>query len=44
MAQAIRACGGTQLRYTEYPGVGHESWLLAFEEPELLSWLFSHKK
>lgn len=44
MAQAIRACGGMQLRYTEYPGVGHESWLLAFEEPELLSWLFSHKK
>ena len=41
MAAAIRAAGGTQLRYTEYPHTGHESWLTAYQEPELLPWLFS---
>ncbi|HJT73724.1 MAG TPA: PHB depolymerase family esterase, partial [Chitinophaga sp.] len=32
------------LKYSEYPGVGHNSWDNAFAEPELLPWLFSHKK
>lgn len=31
------------VRYTEYPGVGHDSWRNAFKEPELLSWLFSQR-
>jgi predicted peptidase len=31
-------------RYTEYPGVGHDSWTRAFKEPELLSWLLKNKK
>lgn len=32
------------VRYTEYPGVGHDSWNNAFKEPELLSWLLENKK
>lgn len=32
------------VKYTEYPGVGHNSWDNAFAEPTLLPWLFSHKK
>ena len=32
------------LRYTEYPEVKHNSWDRAFAEPDLLPWLFSHKK
>jgi len=32
------------VKYTEYPGVGHNSWDNAFAEPNLLPWLFSHKK
>ncbi|MBW8685073.1 carboxylesterase family protein [Chitinophaga rhizophila] len=32
------------VKYTEYPGVGHNSWDNAFAEPQLLPWLFSHKK
>lgn len=31
------------VKYTEYPGVGHNSWDNAFAEPELLPWLFSHQ-
>ena len=32
------------VRYTEYPGVFHNSWINALAEPELLSWLFSKMK
>ncbi|ASZ14298.1 dienelactone hydrolase family protein [Chitinophaga pendula] len=32
------------VKYTEYPGVGHNSWDNAFAEPDLLPWLWSHKK
>lgn len=32
------------IRYTEYARVGHNSWHRAFQEEELFSWLFSHKK
>ncbi|GEP96540.1 carboxylesterase family protein [Chitinophaga cymbidii] len=31
------------VKYTEYPGVGHNSWENAFAEPQLLPWLFSHE-
>lgn len=34
---------GANVLYTEYPGVGHNSWDNAFAEPDFLSWLFSHK-
>ena len=43
MMAAIRGAGGHP-RYTEYPGVGHNSYVKAFEEPELLPWLFSQKR
>ena len=32
-----------RVKYTEYPGVGHNSWDNAFAEPELLPWLFTNK-
>lgn len=35
---------GGKAKYTEYPGVNHDSWNNAFAEPGLLDWLFSHKK
>ena len=31
-------------KYTEYPGVGHNSWDYAYKEPGLLSWFLSHKR
>ena len=43
MIQAIRAAGGKP-KYTEYPGVGHNSWDAAFKDPEMLKWLFSHRR
>ncbi len=32
------------VQYTEYPGVKHNSWVNAFQEKELLPWLFSKSK
>jgi predicted peptidase len=40
MNRALKAAGG-DVRYTEYPGVGHDSWDKAYAEPELMSWLLS---
>mgnify|MGYP003042745639 CR=1 FL=1 len=35
---------GSDVRYSEYPGVHHDSWNNAFAEPDLLSWLFGKSK
>jgi predicted peptidase len=43
MIENLEQVGGNP-RYTEYPGVGHNSWDRAYAEAELLSWLFSHKR
>jgi predicted peptidase len=33
-----------KVRYTEYPGINHNSWDYAFREPDLFKWLFSQKR
>jgi len=33
-----------EVKYSEYPGVNHNSWDNAFAEPEYLSWMLKHKK
>jgi predicted peptidase len=42
MAQALQAAKAN-VRYTEYPGVGHDSWDKAYAEPELVPWLLAQK-
>lgn len=41
---ALQKIKAKNVRYTEYPGVYHNSWINAFAEPGLLPWLFSFKK
>ena len=41
MAAALKAANA-EFKYTEYPGVGHNSWDNAYAEPELVPWLLSH--
>lgn len=41
---ALQGMGAKNVKYTEYPGVQHNSWDNAFAEPDLLPWLFSFKK
>lgn len=35
---------GADVKYSEYPGVGHDSWKNAFAEPELLPWLLKQHR
>jgi predicted peptidase len=35
---------GQKLKYTEYPGVGHDSWSQTFSNPDVIEWLFAQKK
>lgn len=42
MVNALKKAGA-RVKYTEYPGVGHDSWNNAFAEPDLLKWLFKQE-
>lgn len=43
MIAAIEAAGGTS-KYTEFPGVGHDSWTPAYRDSGLLEWLFAQRR
>jgi predicted peptidase len=43
MVTALHAWG-TEVRYTEYAGVGHTAWDQAYAEPELVPWLLAHRR
>ncbi len=40
--EALRAAGGTA-SLTIYPGVGHDSWTPAYNDPELMPWLLAQR-
>jgi predicted peptidase len=42
MIAALKRAGSNP-RYTEYKGAGHEIWEMVFKEPELEEWLFAQK-
>ncbi len=44
MVRAIRREGGTKIRYTEYPGVGHDCWDPTYSDPKVIAWLLSQKR
>ena len=35
---------GSNARYTEYPGVGHDSWTETYQNFEVLDWFFSQRR
>jgi len=43
MIAALRLAGGNP-RYTEYEGVDHFSWVPAYNDPQLIQWLFAQKR
>ncbi len=43
MIAGLRAAGGIAA-LTEYPGVAHDSWTMAYSEPNLLPWLFAQRR
>jgi len=43
MVDALRDCGG-DVRFTVYPGVGHDSWTQTYDNPELYDWFLQHAR
>ena len=43
MIEVLKAAGG-QPKYTEYQGVGHDSWTQTYRDPAFYEWLFAQKK
>jgi predicted peptidase len=43
MIEALKKAGGAP-KYTEYPGVAHNSWDAAYADKEMWKWLFAQKK
>ena len=43
MVDALRAAGG-DVRFTVYPGCGHDSWTQTYEDPQLYEWFLQHKR
>jgi len=43
MIEALKKAGG-EPKYTEYPGVGHDSWGPTYRDPEVFKWLFAQKR
>ncbi|MFO1062377.1 MAG: prolyl oligopeptidase family serine peptidase [Pirellulales bacterium] len=39
MIEALKTAGG-EPKYTEYPGVGHDSWTRTYANPEVIDWMF----
>lgn len=43
MVDALRTAG-SKVRFTVYPGVGHDSWTATYANPELYDWLLTHSR
>lgn len=43
MVEAVKAAGG-RVQYTEYAGVGHDSWTPAYRDAATLDWLFRQRR
>lgn len=41
--QALQACGGAA-ELTVYPGVGHDAWTRAYQDPGLVPWLLAQRQ
>jgi len=43
MIEALKAVG-SPAKYTEYQGVGHDSWTATYSNPEFYQWLFAQQR
>ncbi len=44
MVEALKAAGAKELKYTEVPDVGHNSWDNTYASDELWTWLLNHRR
>ncbi|MGW3178889.1 carboxylesterase family protein [Kitasatospora sp. NPDC001119] len=43
LVDELRALGGP-VRFTRYPGVGHDSWTRTYDDPEVYDWLLAQSR
>ncbi|MFF3007415.1 prolyl oligopeptidase family serine peptidase [Kitasatospora sp. NPDC057940] len=43
VVEALREAGGP-VRFTRYPGVGHDSWTRTYDDPEVYTWLLAQSR
>ena len=43
MVEAVKKAGG-EVKYTEYAGVGHNSWDNAYGDADAIKWLLSQRR
>ena len=44
LVDAIQKAGGTQVKLTVYPGVGHDAWTRTYADPAVWEWLFAQRR
>jgi predicted peptidase len=44
MVDAVKKAGVTDVKFTIYPEAQHNSWVQAYEDPELYKWFLEHKR
>ena len=44
LIDVLRAAGSKEVKFTSYPGVGHDSWTRTYEDPEFYRWLFAQRR
>lgn len=44
ITEAIKAAGGTKVKYTELPNNEHDVWTYTYSNTEIFTWLFSQEK
>lgn len=44
MVDALASLGGAEVKFTVYPGVGHDCWNQAYAEPGLWEWLLGQRR
>lgn len=44
MVEALKKAGSTMVKYTELPGIGHNSWDPAYSSAQVIQWLLEQKK
>jgi predicted peptidase len=43
MVEAVKGVG-TDVKYTEYKDVGHDSWTQTYKDPALYEWMFAQRR
>jgi dipeptidyl aminopeptidase/acylaminoacyl peptidase len=43
MVQTLKGMGAN-VKLTVYPDAGHDCWTVSYDNPELYTWLLSHKR